>query len=531
MKMFGTNFSWRAIFSVWHQLLAVGTTAAALVACGPGLSSLGPFTIGGAVTGLSGTVVLQNNGGDNLSLTANGNFVFATKLAKDAAYAVTVLTQPVGQICTVTNGSGTATDKVTSVSVDCLAQWKGTKQLGGAGAESFGQSVAIDTRGNVYVAGDTSGWLDGNTLAGTSDAFVTKYNISGVKQYTQQLGVGGGETIGRSVAIDTSGNVYVAGYTSGKLDLDPKVGNVDSFFTKYSSSGVRQYVRQLGVSAAETYGLSVATDASGNVYVAGYTSGRLGTDPQVGNTDFFVSKYNSSGVWQFTRQLGASGAITVGRAVTTDSNGNVYVTGYTTGGLDGNTLAGTTDFFVTKYDSLGVKQSTWQLGVTGADTSGGSVAVDSSGNVYVAGDTADGLDGNAKVGDTDFFVTKYNSSGVRQFTWQMGALAANTVGRSVVVDAKGNVYVAGETSGVLSNEPLTGTKDYFIVSYNSSGVIHYLHQMGIAGRETVGQSLALDASANVYIAGYTSGGLDGNALTAGLGYFFVTKYDSNGVKQ
>jgi hypothetical protein len=531
MKMFGTNFSWRAIFSVWPQLLVVGTTAAALVACGPGLSSLGPFTIGGSVTGLSGTVVLQNNGGDNLSLTASGNFTFATKLAKDAAYAVTVLTQPAGQICTVTSGSGTATDKVTAVSVDCLAQWKGTKQLGGAGAEALGQSIALDTRGNVYVAGDTSGWLDGNTLTGTSDTFVTKYNLAGVRQYTQQMGVIGGEANGRSVATDTSGNVYVAGYTSGKLDLGPKFGNVDFFVSKYSSSGVRQYTRQLGVSGADTFGLSVATDTSGNVYVAGYTTGRLGTDPQVGTTDFFVTKYNSNGDWQFTRQLGATGADTVGFSVTTDSSGNVYVTGYTTGGLDGNTLMGTTDFFVTKYDSLGVKQSTWQLGVAGADTVGRSVTVDTNGNVYVAGDTADGLDGNFLVGNTDFFVTKYNSSGVKQFTWQMGATAATTICRSVAVDAKGGVYVAGETDGALGSDTLTGTKDSFIVNFNGSGVVHYLHQTGVAGQETVGQSLALDTSGNVYVAGYSLGGLDGNALTAGLGYFFITKYDSNGVKQ
>jgi hypothetical protein len=487
--------------------------------------------VGGAVTGLSGTVVLQNNGGDNLSLTTNGNFVFATKIAKDTAYAVTVLTQPTGQVCTVSSGSGTATDKAPVVSVDCVTQWKGTKQLGGQGAEAFGQSIALDSRGNVYVSGDTFGWLDGNSLTGTSDAFVTKYNIGGVKQYTQQLGVSGGTTNGRSVATDTTGNVYVAGYTSGKLDLGPKVGNVDYFVSKYSSSGVKQYTRQLGAPGAETFGLAVATDATGNVYVAGYTTGKLGTDPQVGTTDFFVTKYNSNGDWQFTRQLGASAADTVGFAVTTDSSGNVYVAGYTTGGLDNNTLMGTTDFFVTKYDSLGVKQSTWQLGVAGADTVGRSVAVDTNGNVYVTGDTADGLDSNVLVGNTDFFVTKYNSSGVKQFTWQMGVAAATTIGRSVALDAKGGVYVTGETTGALGTDPLTGTKDTFIVNFNGSGVIHYLHQSGVAGQETVGQSVALDASGNVYVAGYTAGGLDGNVLAAGVSYFFVTKYDSNGVKQ
>jgi hypothetical protein len=75
-----------------------------------------------------------------------------------------------------------------------------------------------------------------------------------------------------------------------------------------------------------------------------------------GTTDFFVTKYTSSGVKQYTRQLGVAGARTGGISIVTDTNGNVYVAGHTTGGLDGSTLTGTTDFFVTKYNSSGVKQ-------------------------------------------------------------------------------------------------------------------------------------------------------------------------------
>src|SRR6201999_432321 len=65
------------------------------------------FSVGGTTSGLSGAVVLQNNGGDNLSVTTNGAFAFATKLASGSAYSVTVLTQPSGQTCTVSGGTGT----------------------------------------------------------------------------------------------------------------------------------------------------------------------------------------------------------------------------------------------------------------------------------------------------------------------------------------------------------------------------------------------------------------------------------------
>jgi len=235
--------------------------------------------------------------------------------------------------------------------------WIGTKQLGVAGLDTRGNSVTTDASGNVYVTGTTYGGLDGNTLTGTYDQFVTKYNSSGVKQYTRQLGVAGKTASGWGVATDASGNVYVAGSTSGGLDGNTLTGiTYDFVVTKYDSSGVKQYTRQLGVAGKATYGYSVATDASGNVYVAGYTKGGLDGNTLTGTYDFFVTKYDSSGVKQYTRQLGVAGKFTTSQSVATDASGNVYVTGTTTGGLDGNTLTGTEDFFVTKYNSSGVKQ-------------------------------------------------------------------------------------------------------------------------------------------------------------------------------
>ncbi|MCX7633139.1 MAG: hypothetical protein N2Z22_07395, partial [Turneriella sp.] len=78
------------------------------------------YTVGGTVSGLSGTLVLQNNGGDNLTLNSNGNFTFATALPNGASYNVTVHSQPMGQNCTVTNGSGTISGaNVTNVTVNC----------------------------------------------------------------------------------------------------------------------------------------------------------------------------------------------------------------------------------------------------------------------------------------------------------------------------------------------------------------------------------------------------------------------------
>ena len=119
-------------------------------------------------------------------------------------------------------------------------------------------------------------------------------------------------------------------------------------------------------------------------------------------------------LWSGTKQLGVSGAFTTAHSVATDASGNVYVAGVTEGGLDGNALIGSNDFFLTKYNNSGVKQYTKQLGVSGANTKANSVATDASGNVYVAGLTEGGLDGNTLIGSNDFFLTKYSSSGAKQ---------------------------------------------------------------------------------------------------------------------
>ena len=154
-----------------------------LVSCGGG--STPTYTVGGTVSGLtSGSLVLKNNNGDDLTISANStSFNFVTALASGAAYSVTAGTQPIGLTCSVSSGSGTiASANVNNVVVACIPPWIGTKQLGVAGKVTYGYSVATDASGNVYVAGYTKGGLDGNTLTGTQDFFVTKYNSSGVKQ-------------------------------------------------------------------------------------------------------------------------------------------------------------------------------------------------------------------------------------------------------------------------------------------------------------------------------------------------------------
>jgi hypothetical protein len=149
---------------------------------GGGLLGSGLYTVGGTVSGPTGTVVLRDNGADDLSVSADGAFTFATKVADGAGYSVTVKTQPSIQTCIASSNTGTvAGANLTNVSVVC-ASWTGTKKARCVRADYSCQRVAVDSSGNVYVAGYTDGDLDGNTLTGTNDFFVTMYDPSGNKQ-------------------------------------------------------------------------------------------------------------------------------------------------------------------------------------------------------------------------------------------------------------------------------------------------------------------------------------------------------------
>ena len=251
-------------------------------------------------------------------------------------------------------------DKVTGSSSDDSSSdgSTGTYQLA---TNDYANGVATDSSGNVYVTGGTKGGLDGNTSAGNTDLFVVKYNSSGTKEWTKQLGSASTDTA-NAVATDSSGNVYLAGVTYGGLDGNSNSGRTDVFVIKFNSSGTRQWTKPLGT-AQNDLANGVSIDSSGNFYVAGVTYKDLDGNTSAGSADLFVAKYNSSGTKQWTKQLGTSGRDHA-RGVATDSSGNVFVAGDTYGGLDGNTNAGYNDLFVVKYNSSGTKQWTKQLGST-----------------------------------------------------------------------------------------------------------------------------------------------------------------------
>ncbi len=402
-----------------------------------------------------------------------------------------------------------------SVTITCAAttevEW--TRQLGTSDGDYAG-GISVDSSGNAYITGVTFGGLDGNANAGVQDMFLAKYDTNGAKLWTRQLGTSEADS-GADVSVDSSGNAYVTGYTSGNLDGNTIAGESDMFLTKYDTNGAKLWTRQLGTTANDP-AIGVSVDGSGNAYITGYTYGDLDGNTNAGNRDMFLVKYDTDGVKQWTQQLGTINA-DLGSCVAVDDNSNVYVSGNTQGGIDGNTHTGGWDMFLTKYDTDGDKQWTRQLGISFDSAEG--VSVDANGNAYVAGLTNGPLDGNWPAGKFDLFLTKYDTNGNNLWIRQLGTTEFDCA-NDVSVDSSGNAYVTGQTYGVLDGNTNAGGNDMFLIKYDTDGTKLWTQQLGTTGSDH-GDGVSLDGSGNAYVVGTTTGGFGGNTHAGRYDVFLV----------
>jgi hypothetical protein len=491
------------------------------------------YRVGGTVFGLRGSgLVLTNNGTDNLQISANGEFAFTAPLFDHTSYEVRVSVQPTNmrQTCSVTNarGSVSGTD-VSHVFINCNA----TQQLGSAGDDEA-HAIGLDATSNLYVAGRTNSSLGDATNAGGWDGFVLKLDADGDVQWWRQLGSTGDEAI-KSMAITNSGDVYIAGATSGDLNGN-NAGADDFFVAKYNTAGDRLWIKQIGTSAADiAYGVDVGPD--GSVYVAGATEGELVAEAAAGASDLFVVQLDANGTELWRSQLG-SAEKDVAYGLDIDSAGTAYVVGGTEGNLDGqvNSSAGEIGF-IAKYGSDGGKQSTqvfcssncWidmDRFPTWRQSRFNSIALDSNGDAYVGGWTSAteiGASQPGNFGRRHMLMSKINASG--GFSWArwsddggnqeiasvalgiadgelysvgtthhgppleslgivarthlgsltdsfwnvVSSLNASTEMRAITADLLSNAYAVGFTHGSVDDQPNLGGSDIVIVRYNAAG--------------------------------------------------------------
>ena len=341
-------------------------------------------------------------------------------------------------------------------------QW--VKHFGaGAGSDADVYAIKNDSAGNVYVAGKiTSGTFTGATRGSTgggTDSYVLKIDPAGTLTWARQLGGGTNTTLAVSMTLDSSGNVYITGDSNATLDAIAPTGTRDLFVAKYDSSGTKQgNITRLGVAGATTLGTGIAVDSSSNLYVTGYTAGNLDGVTKTGTNDIFLVKYNSSLAKQGTATLLGTAAVDArAYGITIDSSANVYIVGETSGTFDGVAKTGSKDSFLVKYNSSLAKQGTATLlGVAGVDTIGRAITIDSSSNIFIAGDTAGNLDGKTKTGTKDTFVTRYNTSLVKQGTLLLGGAGATVLPYSIAMTNFGKTCVAGNTTAAIASQTYSG---------------------------------------------------------------------------
>ncbi|MEO0131166.1 MAG: SBBP repeat-containing protein, partial [candidate division WOR-3 bacterium] len=410
---------------------------------------------------------------------------------------------------------------------------------GGSQGGEYGYSITVDNSGNIFITGATNsnnfptynpggGAYYQGTNAGNWDAFILKFNNSGIRQWSTYYGGSQGD-YGYSINVDDNGNVFFTGRTQGNFPLQNLSGAYnqtthggggwDAFIVKFNNSGVRQWATYYGGNGGEC-GYSIAVDGFGNIFLTGYTTstnfplqdpggGAYYQSSNAGYNDAFILKFNNSGARQWATYYGGSGNED-GRSIAFDTLGNVFITGHTSssdfplqdagnGAYYQDTLKGSQDLFILKFNNFGFRE--WSTYYGGNDYEYGySITSDYSGNIYLTGYTQSNdfptynPGGGAYyqgtfAGGCDIFLLKFNNFGIRQWSTYYGG-NDNDLGWSIAADDSGSLFVTGQTrstdfptynpgGNTYYQDTLNGinTYDAFILKFEKA--INFAYDVGV----------------------------------------------------
>ena len=344
------------------------------------LNSSGPISLAGSTAGQSiavelgqsatGTISLNDTAVRNLAGVPSGAIIMPTNFWGKSSVSYFIGTM-VSNAC-----QGVATDSSNNIYIggyytvttqDSIfakfdtagtIQWQRSLYATGINNDERVKSMGVDSSGNVYIMGSASN-------SSYNSYMIAKYNSSGTLQWQKYLGNSPDQHSLEGGVVDSSGNIYVSGYFYS--------GWQGMVIAKYDTSGTLLWQRLLQTSGFQTQAAKIALDSSGNIYVTGRSS-------PTGYNRCIIVKYNNSGTIQWQRLFGDVGTVaTIGYGIAADTSGNVYAVGTTN-------VLGNNDFFIVKYNTSGTLQ--WQKSLTNYNsTVFVGVSVDSSGNVYAIGYT------------------------------------------------------------------------------------------------------------------------------------------------
>ena len=384
--------------------------------------------------------------------------------------------------------------------------------------------IATDPQGNVVVLDKTYGAFPGFSNNGSAQIAVVKFDGSGNRLWTEQFGTGSGD-FPSAIATDAQGNIFVAGATNGAFPgFTNSAGTLQSVVIKLNPSGQTVWIQQFpSTGSSQANGLAV--DAQGNAIVVGETE-------QAGFSDGYteggyvakLSGATGSTIWKQAYNATSFNYETTGVAV--DSQGNVIAVG----GFPGPGSSNSTTYMVAKLDGT-TGNTMWQQLPETYSPFGGQmltytqVAVDAQGDVLLGG-VDDSTGYNQCV-----IASLANGTGAQQWKQEFGA-AQTCIPGNLATDTAGNVLMTGNMLNPFfssSNPPKTD--DVFLAKLNGGGAGVWLQQFG-TGEDLAKDSttlgaltfVATDSQNHAYVAGTTTGAFPGFINANKVNELFVTQF-------
>ena len=347
--------------------------------------------------------------------------------------------------------------------------------------------IVVDSAENVFVIG-----------FGSSGGVIVKYDSTGFPQKTRSF-----SGYPYSIALDSEQNVIITGQKTSK-----DIPGYDLVTIKYDNSLNEIWQRSYTAPVVQQDEVTcMSLDPAGNIYVGGYTY-----VTELNDLDMLLVKYNPSGILQWSKRINSTvNGTDYIRAITTDQNGNVYITGVSAG-------VGA-DYLTIKYNSAG--DTLWTARYEGIDpTQFGydepwAIVVDKTGNVFVTGESYDSNTGY------DWASIKYDSSGTMKWVKRYDGILGSTDENSfdLTLDNKDNIIATGFSPGNMTSA------DFLTIKYNQNGdTLWTARYDGSGSGYDYATRVVVDSLDNIYITGRSDG------INTQEDYATV-KYDSNGVQK
>lgn len=410
----------------------------------------------------------------------------------------------------------------------------------GGGQNDSARDMTIDAAGNLYMVGSTSSvnniattGAHQSTLNATNDALLAKFDGDGNRLWSTYFG-GEADDFGQGVALDTFGNVFITGLTFSTIGLATlgvgqpiNNGAGDGFMAKFDADGVLLWATYMGGSDFD-FANDIATDLAGNAYSIGWSmsaaaAGTLGVhQPTYGGgvQDAFVASYDANGARRWWTFLGGD-AFDTGLQLARMPSGDLVASGWssstaniaTTGAYQTSYAGGTADAFLARLNTNGTMDWVTYYGGTAEDYAD-ALHVAANGDIFMGGPCTSsnalataGTHQPTLAGGSEAFLSKFDGNGQRQWGTYFGG-SGDDAAYAISTDAVGRVYLAGytrSTSGVatpLAQQTVFGGGDWdaYVARFSTDGLLDWATYHGGANAD-LAFGLAVDDENAVFIAG------------------------------